>query len=104
MRVEGHSMAPVVPPGALVCVETGRRQPPRGAIVAVRPAALGGRALLKRVAGFAQDGALFVRGDGCEHSVDSRRLGPIRQDDLVGVVRLSLWPWRWLAPSGASTR
>lgn len=38
------------------------------------------------------DGEVFVMGDNREFSFDSRRFGPIAQDDLVGEAFLTIWP------------
>ena len=54
MRVAGHSMAPTLQAGALIAVDLRaflRRAPRRGELVAMRPAAAGGRTLVKRLIG-----------------------------------------------------
>lgn len=38
------------------------------------------------------EGEVFVMGDNREFSFDSRRFGPIPQDDLVGEAFLTIWP------------
>lgn len=43
--------------------------------------------------------AVFVMGDNRDESQDSRALGPIDEDDLVGRAFVVFWPtshWRWL--------
>ena len=110
MRVVGASMAPALRSGDLVLVSrtTYHRRPPRrGEVVAFRPAALGGRALVKRLAGLPHEtveleggrrqlGAdeFFLLGDQPADSLDSRRLGPVRRAELLGPVILRLWPPR----------
>ena len=105
MRVVGHSMSPVLRPGQLVLVDRDayrRRLPLRGDIVAVRPAACGGSALVKRLVGLPHEsverdgrrwklgrGQFFVAGDASEHSQDSRAFGPVSYAELLGVV---CWP------------
>ena len=37
-------------------------------------------------------GGVFVMGDNRANSVDSRALGPVRREDLLGKVLLRLWP------------
>ena len=110
MRIYGHSMAPVLAPGQLVVVSKGAyesRQPTRGEIVAARPASLGGKAFVKRVVGLPnervqvgerewqlQEEQFFLLGDQPEHSMDSRVFGPVTRQELIGPVRLRLWPWK----------
>ena len=112
MRIYGHSMAPVLDPGQLVMVRDGagdRWQPKRGEIVAARPASLGGKAFVKRVAGLPnervqvgerewqlQEEEFFLLGDQPELSLDSRVFGPVSREELIGPVRLRLWPWKIL--------
>ena len=113
MRIAGHSMAPVLNPGEIVLVTEGvydSRPPALGEIVAVRPASLGGQALIKRVAGLprervAVDGRewqlaedeFFLLGDRREHSMDSRTFGPVTRQELIGPVRARVWPWKAFA-------
>ena len=86
----------------------GCRDPQRGEMVAARPASLGGRAVVKRVAGLPHErvqagerewtldeGQFFLLGDQETHSVDSRVFGPVTREELIGPVRLRLWPWKW---------
>lgn len=110
MRVSGHSMAPLVNPGELVFVSErayARRVPHRGEVVAARPASLGGRALLKRLVGLPDDrieiggstwqlgdDQFFLLGDQPDDSLDSRAFGPVRREELIGVVRARVWPWQ----------
>jgi len=102
-------MAPCLNPGELVVVRENAyesRDPQRGELVAARPSSLGGRAVVKRIAGLPHErvrfgdrewrlgaGEFFLLGDRSEHSLDSRALGPVGRDELLGPVRLRLWPW-----------
>ena len=113
MRVVGESMAPTLTAHQLVVVDErayGRRSPRRGELVAVRPPALGGQAVVKRLIGLPYErvtrdaqtwqlGAqeFFLLGDHEARSVDSRRFGPVTRQALIGPVRLRLWPWRVFA-------
>ena len=113
MRIYGRSMSPLLNPGELVFISQGnyeRRQPQRGEVVAVRPASLGGRAFVKRIVGLPHDQVtvgerqwqlqaeqFFLLGDQPEHSMDSRIFGPVTREELIGPVRLRLWPWKALA-------
>ena len=41
----------------------------------------------------------WLRGDNPAVGVDSRHRGPVRDEDVLGVVRGRLWPWpRLLSP------
>ncbi len=45
------------------------------------------------------DGTVFVLGDNRHFSKDSRNLGPIQYDDIIGRAFVVIWPvgdWRWL--------
>ena len=105
MRVVGDSMRPALRPGQVVLVDRRayrRRLPARGDVVAVRPAACGGMALVKRLVGLPRetvecggrgwqlgDEEFFVAGDLAERSRDSRAFGPVKRAELVGLIR---WP------------
>src|SRR6266542_4142687 len=45
---------------------------------------------------------LLVLGDSRGHSTDGRSFGPVRGDDLTGVVRFAYWPPRRLLPRKSS--
>ena len=110
MRIQGESMAPQLRSGELVLVEEEAyrdRPPHRGDVVAAQPAALEGRALVKRLVGLPHDrievdgrtwqlggGQFFLLGDQRADSMDSRTFGPVSRDELVGLVSLRLWPWQ----------
>ena len=112
MRVYGHSMAPLLHPGQLVLVQEdvyASRQPHRGEIIAARPHALGGQALVKRVTGLPHERVqvgdrewtlgedeFFLLSDRQEHSLDSRIFGPVTRDELIGPVKARVWPWKRL--------
>ena len=110
MRVTGRSMVPALHPGELVVVHVrayAARSPQRGDIVAARPAAYDGRAVMKRVAGLPHDyveqggrqwrlgeGEYFLLGDAQEESTDSRAFGPVTAEELIGPVTWCVWPLR----------
>ena len=92
MRVQGESMCPAYRSGDLVWVRAPRTgwMPSAGDVVAARPAALEGRAVIKRVAAVEADRVTLLG----EHpaSCDSRAFGPVRQAELLGPVAARLWP------------
>ena len=110
LRIHGFSMAPVLNPGELVVVGEGEfeeRPPARGEIVAARPVACGGRALVKRITGLPHDrieledrtwqlgeDQFFLLSDQAGFAMDSRVFGPVSRDELIGPVRCRLWPWK----------
>ena len=114
MRIEGRSMAPSLKPSDLVFVNERAyhlRPPQRGEVVAARPTALGGRALVKRLVGLPGEaveidgrswelgaGQYFLLGDDRGLSVDSRRFGPVSRAELLGPVQARVWPWILLRP------
>jgi len=107
MRVQGRSMEPTLRAGQLVLVNGcafHARAPRRGEVVAARLRALGGRALVKRVVGLPHDRValnggerrlgteeFFLLGDQPDDSLDSRRFGPVKREELIGPVRP---PWK----------
>ena len=108
MRIEGASMTPTLRPDSLVWVDerwSARGELRRGDIVAVRPTSLGGRACVKRIAGLPHERVTyegqmwdlghdeyFLLGDHLDDSLDSRRLGPIHRNELMGRVTAAYWP------------
>ncbi|MBI4343069.1 MAG: S26 family signal peptidase [Candidatus Omnitrophica bacterium] len=105
-------MSPLLHPGELVLVDReayGGRQPRLGEIVAVRPDALGGQAVVKRIAGLPNERIrfggrewqlgeeeFFLVGDQSEHSLDSRMFGPVSLEEIIGPVTVRVWPWKLL--------
>jgi len=86
-------MSPTLNDGDLVIVDRELTDvPPAGTIVAARPAGLDGKAVVKRVSAVCAE-QLTLLGDNPFDSLDSRRLGPVPRRDLLGSVRLRLWPW-----------
>ncbi len=99
MRVYGHSMAPRLREGELVVVRRRHNawQPSRGEIVAARPAALQGRAVVKRVASI-EGNEYVLLGDDPADSFDSRQFGSVRRDEIFGAVCWRIWPLHRLTP------
>lgn len=99
--VVGRSMEPTLRPGDRVLVDlwTYRHRAPRAdEVVVVRPAP-GASAWVKRVARVVPDrpggaAAVWLEGDNPRESLDSRQLGAIDHDKIVGRVALRLWPPR----------
>jgi signal peptidase I len=111
VRVEGPSMEPTLPDGALVAVSVGSTEPKRGSVVVVRRP--DGTEHLKRVVAVSGDRFVHadgvastieahmyaVAGDNPDASTDSRHYGPVGRHEIVGVARLCYWPppaWKWL--------
>lgn len=86
-RVVGNSMLPTLPAGTLVIVRN--KQPVRGDLVVAR---LGNREVIKRAAKVG-NGRVFLVGDNSDESTDSRQLGPVLKNDILGVVIM-----KFLAP------
>lgn len=68
------------------------------ALVAARPPALDGVAVVKRVSALDADGAATLASDNPDEGADSRRWGPVPADRLDGVVTVHLDRWRLLLP------
>lgn len=100
--VEGESMLPAFAPGDRVLVESWTyrfRQPRVGeAVVVVQPGS-DGRKDLKRIAAgpgasvsvkgerrSLADDEWYVLGDNLDASTDSRALGPVKRQDIVGKI------------------
>jgi len=116
VRVEGESMMPTLPSGALVAVSHLNGTPGLGAIVVVRRP--DGSEHLKRIVAVPGDrfvgpvGLTFtlkddefaVAGDNRSASTDSRHYGPVQREEIVAIARACYWPpgaWRRL-PKGSS--
>jgi signal peptidase I len=101
-RVEGRSMLQAFASGDRLIVERASyhfRQPRIGEVVVVRQPGTDGRLDLKRIAAspgaevtvreatdFLGNDEWYVLGDNLDESTDSRELGPVRTDDVVGRV------------------
>lgn len=101
MRVVGHSMEPALHPGDLVWVEPLQSQdigPHTGEIVVARPGRLHGTPVIKRLAEVVCERNEFIlRGDNPADSTDSRAFGPVGRQEIVGRIRLRVWPLGRLA-------
>ena len=109
MRIQGSSMAPLLRDGHLVLLRTRayhRHDPRRGEIVVARPAALHGKAVVKRLVGLPGerltvdqqvwdlgDEDYLLMGDHAVDSLDSRAFGPVHRHELIGRLWLRLWPF-----------
>src|SRR3954447_15347780 len=90
--VTGPSMAPAIRHGdqLLVDVRPERRPTHAGDVVVVR---LPDRPLsVKRVGRVESDGSVWVEGDNSFGSTDSRDLGAVPREAVVGRILLRLWP------------
>lgn len=94
-RVRGDSMRPALVPGDRVLVDY-RRVPQPGDIVVARlpgrPVSVK-RAAERRVTDLGEPGWWLLSDNG-EAGTDSRQLGAIPECDVIGVVRLKIWPPR----------
>jgi nickel-type superoxide dismutase maturation protease len=98
VRVEGGSMSPTLPAGALVAVSPLHSEPALGSIVVVRRP--DGTEHLKRIASRSEAGYV-VLGDNQSASTDSRHYGPVERSQLVAIARFCYWPpsaWKLLRP------
>ena len=92
--VQGPSMAPTLRHGdqLLVAVRRSARggSARPGWVVVVRLP--GERLAVKRLVRIVDGGALWVEGDNPFGSTDSRALGPLAADALIGVAVARIWP------------
>lgn len=101
VEISGSSMRPALAPGEWA-LATRSRWLRRGAVVVVEHPERLGLEMVKRVVAVSGDVApsgrtlgpdeLWVEGDAPDASTDSRRFGPVRREDVRGVVRLVYWP------------
>ena len=101
MRVQGPSMRPTLAHDDIIVVEPRayrRRRPESGHIVVAEPSKWGTRPVIKRIGSqetedlFAEEAAFFLVGDSTQSSTDSRALGTVSKQEIIGRVRLRLWP------------
>jgi signal peptidase I len=102
VAVEGDSMAPALRPGEfLVAVRFRPGRTPVGSVVVVEDPRRPGFELVKRLTGVPGDvadgvprgaGEYWVAGARPDRSTDSRTFGPVRAEQLRGVVRFRYWP------------
>jgi nickel-type superoxide dismutase maturation protease len=88
-RVEGDSMRPTLRPGDHLVVNRAAyllSRPRPGDLVVLRDPEEPGRVLVKRVVDRADGGSCFVVGDNPAASRDSRRLGPVSGELILGKV------------------
>jgi signal peptidase I len=95
VRVEGSSMLPTLRPDDLLAVRPPRAGEPRARqLVVIR---LGDLEVVKRVIATPGERGLrpdefWVEGDNVRASTDSRVVGPVARDAIVGVVRARYKP------------
>ena len=88
--VRGRSMEPTLRDGDRLLIRYGGRVRPNALVVvrlAARPSAV--KRAERRV-----DGGWWVTRDNPDDGVDSWTVGPVRDDDVVAVVVVRLWPLR----------
>ena len=88
--VRGPSMAPALRHGdqLLVLFTRGRARPGAVVVVALPDAPLA----VKRLVRVEADGSVWVEGDNPYGSTDSRSLGALPPESVLGRVLLRLWP------------
>ena len=88
-RVDGRSMMPTLHPGDTIWVDVRAYRslrPQVGEVVVARHPFRVGQRLVKRVHDVHSDGRLELRGDAPQESTDSRGLGPIAMERVLGRV------------------
>lgn len=83
-QVNGKSMVPILKPGGLL-VATKKFKLKKGMVVVAKT---GNREIVKRVA-LVKNSNVFLIGDNTDYSTDSRSLGWISSDQILGKV---IWP------------
>lgn len=84
--VQGYSMYPTLEPGTTLFLNTLDKTPKIGDIVVVEPLiCFGGKTVIKRVVDV-RDGEIFLEGDNKEISYDSRNVGWIKTEHILGVI------------------
>ncbi|MEC8441729.1 MAG: nickel-type superoxide dismutase maturation protease [Cyanobacteriota bacterium] len=84
LKIEGASMAPTLTAGDRVLITCHRAPVPGDVVVAWHPTT-SGRRLIKRLIRIHASG-LWLEGDNHDASTDSRQLGPLPINLLIGVV------------------
>ena len=91
VEVAGPSMRPSLEPGDRLLVVRGHPVRP-GHVVAGHDPRDDERIMVKRVAAVWPDGSVDVRGDAPDVSTDSRDLGPLDRDLVLGRAVWRYWP------------
>ncbi len=86
-RVTGNSMYPTYKNGQIIVVSPLKKAKVGSIVMAVQSK----REVLKRVASITNDHMVELRGDNATESTDSRALGPVTMNAILGVV---VWPKR----------
>jgi nickel-type superoxide dismutase maturation protease len=86
-RVVGNSMYPTYKNGQVVVVSPLKKAKVGSVVMAVQNK----REVMKRIVKITNDHMVELRGDNAEESTDSRTLGPVTMNAILGVV---VWPKR----------
>lgn len=97
VTVAGASMSPALLPGDLLLVRRGGRLR-IGAVVVARRPGRPGLLVVKRVHGLVRPGWWWLSGDNPAASDDSRRFGPVSDEQMVATVLWRYWPPRRFSP------
>jgi hypothetical protein len=97
--VHGHSMLPTLRDGDVLLLDRHAEVGPGTVVVALLPDRT---VAVKRVA-HREPGGWWLERDNPRHGVDSWQVGSIPDGDVVGVVRLRLWPAPGRLPGAPAT-
>jgi len=90
------SMSPAIIPNDIVIADTSNRSVQSikaGDIIVFENPKQRETKLVKRVITISKNGSYEVEGDNAFHSIDSRWFGAIKQEDIIGLVKIRIGHW-----------